>query len=175
MEGSGLACFDDVATIDQTVQELNRPWEVLKACLREIYSIQQDRCRAKKNRDHDFEEYQNRYNAVRSAIDDALHDLKYGVQTINQKVRQEADRIAGLEGRDAAKAFDRLRKKQKEIAGSFLGNTNLLGDAAFRPIEIQNPVAATKPAPARPTFPTREAAVAYYEQLRQQKNAGKKK
>lgn len=164
----GLGVFNDVATIDQTVQGLNRSWEILRAGLREIYEIKKDDFWARKNKDPDREEYQRRYNAVRPAIDDAVDSLKSGVQTVNQEVRQEADRIAGLEGRDAAKSFDRLRKKQQEIAGSFLGNPDLLGDAAFKPIEIQNPTAVAKPQPERPRFATREEAAAYYQQ--QKKN-----
>jgi len=161
--GSDLACFNDVVKIDETFQSLHRPWEILKGGLREVYETQKDLFWAKKNKDprEDLLAIRQRYDAVRPSIDNAVDELKSGVGRLNAEIQSEAASIAEG-GLAAPKAHDRLVKKQRQIAESFLGNPALLEESAFRVVDVPSPAPAEIAKPERPRFATREEAEAYY-------------
>lgn len=160
---------DVTQELDPTLEPLQRTYEVLKGALRGIYEAQNDIWASKRKQDEwDVLEARRRYETLRPEIDDAIVTLKAGVETLNREILRIGERII-----DDPKSRCRLMRKQEAIAKSFLGNKYLLGEDAFKILELPGgPVFTRK---EMPTFATKEEAMAFYEGKRKEKEQKKKK
>lgn len=153
--------------VDKTLESLNGTYEILKGGLRGVYEAQVTIWSAKgAGGEQEAAQARQDYFAVRPEIDRAFEALRAGVETLNREIQQTGEQV-----KDDPKARSRLMQKQKTIAKSFLGNENLLGANAFKVIEL--PGGVEQPKKELPKFATKEEAMAYYAQLRAEKQRQK--
>jgi len=151
---SAMSCFNS-PELDQTLQSMDRAYEILKGGLRGVYETQQDIWHSRN--EQEVRQAQQTYKSIRPEIDNAVDTMKAGVGEVSREIRQEGEQV-----KDDPKAHDRLMKKQAAIAKSFLGNTYLLGGDAFKPVEL--PGGTAQPKKEMPKFATKEEAMQYYAQ-----------